>query len=593
MKGNHQHLLPHVVATVRQPAPSLTELRAQLSMDVQDGAEQAERCLAEAVTILAVQAYWEHLPTDGLHLRQPPPSDVRALTAGLQAVARRFGETAAALPAAEAAYHLSLLYTGLLPNPWRAAHGVYYTPPVLAQRLLVQAEAAGIDWARARVLDPAAGAGAFLAPVALRMLRALGDCAPPIAIQSLNARLRGRELDPFSAWLGAVFIDTAALPWITAAGRRPEALIEVRDSLKESPAERFDLVIGNPPFGRVTLDPQQRVRFTRGLFGHANQYGLFLDLAVELARPGGLISFLTPSSFLAGEYFKNLRALLSREAPPVAIDFVAQRKGVFEGVLQETVLATYRKGGAPRPVAVSFIQSQADGVARATPAGTCSLPAQPSTPWLLPRHASETRLAQRLSVMSARLVDWGYRVSTGPLVWNRFKSQLCDQPAPGTAPLIWAECIGTDGRFVFRSQKRNHKPYFRVTADDQGLLVRSACVLLQRTTAKEQTRRLIAAEMPETFVAQHQGVMVENHLNMLVPLSDKPTVPSALLAGFLNTMAADRAFRCLSGSVAVSAYELENLPLPDPAELLRWSAGYTGARFEEHVGALYRLSGKA
>lgn len=149
MKGSHQYLLPRVVVTVRQPAPSLTELRAQLSVDVRDGAEEAERCLAEAVTILAVPAYREHPPTDGPQLRQPLPSDVRALAAGLQAAARHFGETAAALPAVEAACHLSLLYTGLLPNPWRAAPGVYYTPPVLAQRLLVQAEAAGIDWARA------------------------------------------------------------------------------------------------------------------------------------------------------------------------------------------------------------------------------------------------------------------------------------------------------------------------------------------------------------------------------------------------------------------------------------------------------------
>jgi adenine-specific DNA-methyltransferase len=32
-------------------------------------------------------------------------------------------------------------------------------------------------------------------------------------------------------------------------------------------------------------------------------------------------------------------------------------------------------------------------------------------------------------------------------------------------------------------------------------------------------------------------------------------------------LAADHAFRCLSGSVAVSAYELEALPLPAPAAM--------------------------
>jgi adenine-specific DNA-methyltransferase len=89
--------------------------------------------------------------------------------------------------------------------------------------------------------------------------------------------------------------------------------------------------------------------------------------------------------------------------------------------------------------------------------------------------------------------------------------------------------------------------------------------LLQRTTAKEQARRLIAAEMSSSFIAKYGAVTVENHLNMLIPTAAKPVVSPALLSAFLNSPAADRAFRCLSGSVAVSAYELESLPFPSAA----------------------------
>ena len=55
---------------------------------------------------------------------------------------------------------------------------------------------------------------------------------------------------------------------------------------------------------------------------------------------------------------------------------------------------------------------------------------------------------------------------------------------------------------------------------------------------------------------------VENHLNMLVPLTKSPAVAPATLAAFLNSTAADNAFRCINGSVAVSAFELEAMPLP-------------------------------
>ena len=59
----------------------------------------------------------------------------------------------------------------------------------------------------------------------------------------------------------------------------------------------------------------------------------------------------------------------------------------------------------------------------------------------------------------------------------------------------------------------------------------------------------------------------------------------------MNSGAADRAFRCINGSVAVSAYELEALPLPPPddlqtlARLVRSKAGHD--RIEAECARLY------
>ena len=93
------------------------------------------------------------------------------------------------------------------------------------------------------------------------------------------------------------------------------------------------------------------------------------------------------------------------------------------------------------------------------------------------------------------------------------------------------------------------------------------CVLLQRTTAKEQCRRLIAAELPEQFLEKHGAVVIENHLNMIKPLNGTPRVSAAALAALLNSDVVDQVFRCINGSVAVSAYELQALPLPSPEDV--------------------------
>ena len=133
--------------------------------------------------------------------------------------------------------------------------------------------------------------------------------------------------------------------------------------------------------------------------------------------------------------------------------------------------------------------------------------------------------------------------------------------------MIWAESVTADGRFLFRANKKNHEPYFKPKTGDEWLITRKPCVLLQRTTAKEQNRRLIAAELPKRFLATHGAVVIENHLNMIRPINGTPHVAPKVLTALLNTEIVDRAFRCLSGSVAVSAYELEALPLPPPETL--------------------------
>ena len=169
--------------------------------------------------------------------------------------------------------------------------------------------------------------------------------------------------------------------------------------------------------------------------------------------------------------------------------------------------------------------------------------------------------------MSCRLVDDGYTVSTGPLVWNRHKPSLRDRSGEGRFPLIWAESVRPDGVFEFRAKWRHHKPYFEPEPRERWVVTKFPCVLLQRTTAKEQCRRLIAAELPATFIEEHRSVVVENHLNMIKPQGGAPRVTPAALAVLLNSDVVDQVFRCINGSVAVSAYELEALPVLSPKDM--------------------------
>lgn len=551
--------------------------------------EPRRRDMASLFTRLAIDTYRLQARP---YARLSPPfaQPYGQLDTAVTELAQAVGREAAPLPIGEAVYFLTGLYTTLLATRERGALGAFYTPPALATRLLDMAEEQGIDWTKARVLDPASGGGAFLLPAAERMIAALPAAEPAFVLRQIGTRLQGLELDPYAAGFGQNAIELLLADLTTAAGCAAPIVVRVADTLEEPPTARFDLVIGNPPYGRVTLTPDQRQRFARGLYGHANLYGVFTDIAVRWTKKGGTIAYLTPTSFLSGHYYSALRELIAKEAPPAAIDFVHARRGVFEDVLQETLLAAYRRGAKPGRVQVHYVQVASEREARVIRNGTIGLPSPASQPWLAPREPRHSALIAAAETMPARLADWGYSVSTGPLVWNRFKGQMRDRPARGAHPLIWAEAVTADGRFVFRAEKRNHAPYFKMERGDAWLLVEEACVLVQRTTAKEQARRLIAAELPADFIVQHGGVVVENHLNMVRPTA-RPAVSPATVAAVLNSQVVDQLFRCINGSVAVSAFEMEALPLPSSAAMRSVEAlvstGACNAAIEDELARLY------
>ncbi len=570
-------------------APSAALLSRQRALSAVAHAASAEA--ARAVAHAAAVAWWQasgeaHGAARLAPAALPDGLALAELSDFTLADAAAFGRDLARLPVADAVAALGRLYTQALPPAHRAEHGIFYTPPALAGRLLDKAERAGHDWRTGRAIDPSCGGGAFLVEAAARMLAAMEGAEPAIALAALGSRLRGWDMDPFAVWLANLAVEAVALPLVAASGRRLGPVAEVRDALGpfEDAAGQFGLVMGNPPFGKVKDNPAIRTRFARSLHGHPNLYGLFTDLAVHLAkRDGGIIAYLTPASFLAGHYFKALRRTLHKHAPPVTLDLVESRKDVFADVLQEVALSTYRRGSKRRQAECAVVHAERDGL-QVQPTGTLILPRDPDAPWTLPRSAADGELVSRMREMPARLADWGYAVSTGPLVWNRHKPRLHTSPGKNRVPVVWAEAVTQDGRFVYRATKKNHAPWFEPRGEDDPNIVTRACVLVQRTTAKEQHRRLIAAEMPAEFVAQHGRVTVENHLNMVLPIVAKPKVPVSAVAAFLATITADRVLRCINASVAVSASELEAMPLPAPGDVL---AALASPDPEKAVARLY------
>ncbi|MEM6737983.1 MAG: N-6 DNA methylase [Bacteroidota bacterium] len=474
------------------------------------------------------------------------------------------------LPFDLAVYTISTSYTTLLPSNYRSRLGIFYTPPVLVKRILDVIEDK-IDGSlmEQKIIDPSCGGGAFLVPILHRILRNHNLDHDEIQY-FLTYNLRGIDKDPFGAWLTEQFLEYLLGMYFPEHTFNLEGIIACQDSLgiDAKQFETFDLVIGNPPYGKVSLSDSVRKKWKKSIYGHANYYGLFSHLGTKLLKEDGIMAYVMPASFLGGKYFKNLRYLFLNTCPPLAADFVKQRDGVFPDVLQEVSLMYFKKNAVPRPdIDVNFIDACKLEELQITPGGTYLISSTDDAPWIIPRNIDQLAALVGLDRLTLRLKDLGYKVSTGPLVWNRHKDQLSKRKGRHSTLIVWAESISpkNNGVFKHRCEGRNHLPYYTSIKSNDPNLVHQPCILIQRTTSIEQERRLVLGIMDRDFLAKYpKGVAVENHLNMVIPIKGRtPLVRLTTIAYLLNTKIIDNVFRCINGSTAVSSFELSSIPFPD------------------------------
>ncbi|MFK4483294.1 Eco57I restriction-modification methylase domain-containing protein [Curtobacterium sp. AB7] len=487
-------------------------------------------------------------------------------------------------------HELGQAYVQTLSPSSRARHGQHYTPADLADHLWAQTRAA-LSWTSedhrlpGLLRDPAAGSGALLLPPLREHLRATAADDAALTIAALPQLIEGIDQDGLAAWVGSVILAAEMLPTLVRVpekNRRPlPPLIRRGDGL-DSALPPAVIAIMNPPYGRVPLDAATREQYAHVLYGHANIYGLFMAEGARNLTINGLLSALVPTSFAAGLYQHRLRRYLSEQAPLRSVAFVLDRSGSFTGVLQETCLAVFQRKRHPQTT-VARVNGNIEPVASITPP-------KGEGPWLIPRDPIDAVTAAAAAQLPLTLTTVGYRASTGPLVWNRRREHIFARPGKARRVILWGADI--DGGEVRCAPARNAQRYLALRDDHDAkvMTLNEPAVLVQRTTAPEQTRRLVPAELTSGRLEEFGGsVVIENHVNVLLPTTPLPLLSRGAVARILATRTLDRVMRCLSGTVAVSSYELAALPLPDAEVLASWE-DLRGEELESAVAKAYRLS---
>lgn len=462
---------------------------------------------------------------------------------------RNFIRALAPLDIDDKHYWVGTFYTLLLAPDERRKQSAYFTPPPIARHLLRLAELQGINFATAKVLDPAAGGAAFLSMVAAKM-REAGSSVPDIL-----RRLRGIEIDPCLAELARTLIAKRL-----GVERIPPYVVKVGDALAAPPSKDFDLVIANPPYGRVSpLSVPKKIWGDVCHPGHINLYALFVDLCLKAIKADGVVNLVIPSSFIAGPLYCKLRKSIRQRAVINCLAQVQCREEFFLDVMQDvSLLSCTKRDVHSRTVPQQRLKfARIDQAGKWTQAPSINLPAVETSGWLLPSPAGGAR-------GGATLADYGCRVSAGYFVWNREKKRMTDTAERGKAkPLFWASNVRSNESCKPHKKKGKGIDYVRFDIPGPGI-IKGPSLLIQRTTNTKQARRLFVGKIDKGPFLK-SGYVTENHTIVVRPTRKDANLD--LVCRLLNSKAVDSRYRQMSGTASISTLLLRELDLPHPDQL--------------------------
>ena len=278
----------------------------------------------------------------------------------------------------------------------QAELGQYFTPAPIA-RLLAGMFEPPEGRVRVRVLDPGAGVGSLSAALVERAASEGWRCSLDLTAVEIDDRL----LDGLESTL------SDCLDVIPSAQGRVEhsdfltwAATQAEPEMFQQERQQFDLVIMNPPYGKLRTASASHERLRRLGVRTSNLYSAFVWLASRLLAPGGQLVAITPRSFCNGSYFRSFRQALLDDCSLRDIHVFESRDTAFRdgAVLQENIVFRIVRS-AQRP-SVQIAVSSGSGLDEArrhrVNADSVVHPTDPRLFIRIPENRASVKLAERM-----------------------------------------------------------------------------------------------------------------------------------------------------------------------------------------------------
>ncbi len=326
--------------------------------------------------------------------------------------------------------------------------------------------------------------------------------------------------------------------------------------------EKYDLVIGNPPYKKIGKSTPEALSMSDVCYGAPNLYFLFASMGLFNLKDNAEMVYIIPRSWTSGAYFRQFREKLLGEGALEHIHLFESRDKVFseESVLQETMIIKVKKTCIkPETITITSTDDSDDF----TNIRTMIVPytivvSGPESYVYLVTNEKEAYTLNCVNRFQNTLPSIGLRMKTGLTVDFRNWEALRDCGEDDAVPLFYAQHI-QEGKVLFPIGKEHEY----IKTSQPGLLQRNTNYLfVKRFTSKEEHRRLQCGVYLAEQYPGYSVISTQNKINFITGLKELSERLVYGLYVLFNSTIYDCYYRILNGSTQVNSTEINSMPVP-------------------------------
>ena len=196
--------------------------------------------------------------------------------------------------------------------------GQIYTPPFIVEKILNEIGFNSPSVLKKTILDPACGDGRFLEEIVLRII----NFSSTEQLEENLSYIHGWDIDAEAIELCIENLNNLIVPFNISVNWN----IKVCNSIEKLPkndlfnfveVEKFDFIVGNPPYIRVQHLEEENRKFIQQNYkfcqsGSTDIYIAFYELSYNLLSDNGICGLITPNTFFYTETGRALRDFLGK-----------------------------------------------------------------------------------------------------------------------------------------------------------------------------------------------------------------------------------------------------------------------------------------